>query len=108
MSAIASTQAQAGRSLLAADSGLMRRRAINALATFLIWAASALGVVLLALILGYVVVRGLPAINLPFFTERPLPYGEVGGGVAPAILGSLTMMIVASIIGVPIGVGTAI
>jgi phosphate transport system permease protein len=108
MRVMASTQAQTARSLLAGDQHLFRRRAVNVLATALIWAASALGVVLLALILGYVVVRGLPAINVAFFTERPLPYGEVGGGVAPAILGSLTMMLVASLIGVPIGVGTAI
>jgi phosphate transport system permease protein len=60
------------------------------------------------LILGYVVIRGLPAINLAFFVERPLPYGEVGGGVAPAILGSLLMLAVASLIGVPVGVVTAI
>lgn len=108
MNAISSTQAGAGRSLLAGDRRLVRRRAINAGATALIWTAAALGVILLALILGYVVFRGLPAIDLPFFTERPLPYGEVGGGVAPAILGSLTMLVVASLIGVPIGVGTAI
>jgi len=37
-----------------------------------------------------------------------LPYGEVGGGVAPAILGTLTMLAVAAIVGVPVGVGTAI
>jgi phosphate transport system permease protein len=108
MSTMATTQAHAGRSVLAADRGLIRRKTINTIATTLIWGAAALGVILLALILGYVVVRGLPAINLPFFMERPLPYGEVGGGVAPAILGSLTMMGVASLIGVPIGVGTAI
>jgi phosphate transport system permease protein len=37
-----------------------------------------------------------------------LPLGEVGGGVAPAIIGTLLMLAVASLIGVPIGVGTAI
>ena len=108
MGVIASTPARTGRSLLAGDQRLFRRRGVNALAAALIWAAAALGVTLLALILGYVVLRGLPAINLAFFTERPLPYGETGGGVAPAILGSLTMLLVASVIGVPIGVGTAI
>src|SRR5215212_9178636 len=108
MRTMTTSHIRAGSSLISADRRLMRRQAIDVAATGLIWIASALGVVLLALILGYVVVRGLPAINLPFFLERPLPYGEVGGGVAPAILGSLTMLVVASLIGVPIGVGTAI
>jgi phosphate transport system permease protein len=108
MSVIASSRSRAQPSLLSADAGLLRRRAINAVTTFLIWAASVIGVVVLTLILGYVVVRGLSALDLAFFTERPLPYGEVGGGVAPAIVGTLTMLVVASIIGIPIGVGTAI
>lgn len=108
MSVITSAHAQARGSLLAGDRRLLRRRAVNALATALVWTAASVGVTLLALILGYVVFRGLPAIDLAFFTERPLPYGEVGGGVAPAILGSLTMLLVASVIGVPVGVGTAV
>jgi phosphate transport system permease protein len=74
----------------------------------LIMASALAGVVILILILGYVVVRGLPALDLAFFTERPLPYGEVGGGVAPAILGSLYMLAIACLIGIPLGVGTAI
>ncbi len=74
----------------------------------LIAASTAVGVLLLFAILLYVVVRGLPALNLDFFTQRPLPYGEVGGGVAPALLGTLAMLAVASLIGVPIGIGTAI
>jgi phosphate transport system permease protein len=70
---------------------------------------SALGaVVVLLLILGHVVIQGLPALNPAFFTERPLPPGEVGGGVAPAILGTLEMLAVAGLLGVPIGVATAV
>lgn len=70
--------------------------------------ATVLGVSLLWIILGYVIVRGFPALNLAFFTERPLPYGEVGGGVAPAILGSLYLIVAACVIGLPIAVLTAI
>jgi phosphate transport system permease protein len=66
------------------------------------------GVVILGVILGYLVLRGAPALNLAFFTERPLPYGEIGGGVAPAILGTLQMVAVAALTGVPLGIGTAI
>src|SRR5204863_6570473 len=63
---------------------------------------------ILLIILGYVVIHGLSALNWAFFTERPLPAGEVGGGVAPAIVGTLLMLGVASLIGIPIGVSAAI
>jgi phosphate transport system permease protein len=88
--------------------GWPRRRFVNALATSLMTLSAAAAVAVLLLILGHVIVQGLPALNLAFFTERPLPPGEVGGGVAPAILGTLEMLAVASLIGIPIGVGTAI
>jgi phosphate transport system permease protein len=88
--------------------GFSRRVLTNWLATGLICLSAVLAVTLLLLILGYVVFRGLPAINVAFFVERPLPYGEVGGGVAPAILGSLLILAVGSLIGVPVGVVTAI
>lgn len=85
----------------------LRKLVSNAMAT-LIAACTLAAVTLLFLILGYILVRGLPALNLAFFTERPLPYGEEGGGVAPAILGSLYMLAIACLVGIPIGVGTAI
>ena len=85
-----------------------QRRAVDGVATALVTAAALLGSGVLLLILGYVVWQGAPALNLAFFTERPLPYGEVGGGVAPAILGTLLMLLVAALISVPLGIGTAI
>lgn len=94
--------------LLRPDANLRRRQAFDVLFLALVLAGAAVGVVVLLLILGYVVVQGAPALNLAFFTERPLPYGEPGGGVAPAILGTLTMLAVASVIGIPIGIGAAI
>lgn len=85
-----------------------RRALVNAFATTLIGGAAAIGVIILVFIIGYVTVRGLPAWNLDFFTGRPLPYGEVGGGVLPAIAGTLVMLAIASIIAVPTGLLTAI
>lgn len=87
---------------------LRQRRVLNLVATAFVSLSAAVAVLILLLILGYVALRGIPALNLAFFTERPLPYGEVGGGVAPAILGTLEMLAVASLIGVPLGVGTGI
>lgn len=59
-------------------------------------------------ILAFVFKRGYPALNLAFFTELPKPVGEVGGGLAHAFVGSLKLIIVASVISVPWGVGLGI
>ena len=84
------------------------RQLFSGLMAGLAAACAGSGVLVLALILAYIVIRGAPALNLAFFTERPLPFGEVGGGVAPAILGTLMMLTVAGAIGIPVGIGTAI
>ena len=55
-------------------------------------------------ILGYLVRNGSTSINLDFFTQLPKPVGETGGGMANAIVGSVKMLLLASLIGVPIGV----
>ena len=94
--------------LLQLDARTRTRRVVSAFMNGLVTACAFAGVAILAVILGYIVLRGAPALNLAFFTERPLPYGEVGGGVAPAILGTLQMVGVAALIGVPLGIGTAI
>lgn len=85
-----------------------RRRLVNSLATALMTLCASAAVAVLLIILIHVLVQGLPSLNVAFFTERPLPPGEVGGGVAPAILGTLEMLAVAGIIGIPVGVATAI
>jgi phosphate transport system permease protein len=94
--------------LLRITPSVRRRQLIDWLATAVMTVCAAIAVVALLLILIFVTVKGLPALNLAFFTERPLPPGEVGGGVAPAILGTIEMLVVAAIIGVPIGMSTAI
>src|SRR5579863_6593144 len=59
-------------------------------------------------IFGYLVFRGMGSFNLPFLSQTPKPVGEVGGGMANAIIGSLLILGIASIIGVPLGVGAGI
>src|SRR5882672_2286458 len=54
-------------------------------------------------ILGYLVYHGGTSINWSFFTKLPKPVGEPGGGMANAILGSAKLLLLASLIGVPIG-----
>ena len=65
-------------SLVAAGGRVARRKAVSTAMTGLLGGAALVGVVVLALILGYVIVRGLPAISVEFFFERPQPIGEVG------------------------------
>jgi phosphate transport system permease protein len=57
----------------------------------------------LFLILGFLVVNGARAINWQFFTQLPRPVGEVGGGMANAIVGSIELLGAAALFGVPVG-----
>lgn len=62
----------------------------------------------LVAIFGYLVYRGVGSINWDFLTKTPKPVGEVGGGMANAIIGSMMILGIASLIGVPFGVGAGI
>ena len=62
----------------------------------------------LVAIFGYLVYKGIGSINLAFLTQTPKPVGEAGGGMANAIVGSLIILGIASLIGVPLGVGAGI
>jgi phosphate transport system permease protein len=85
-----------------------RRRARERTMQVLV-ALSALGAAtLLVIILGYVIVRGAPALNVAFFTERPLPFGVEGGGVGPAVVGTVILSVLAGVLAIPIGIASAI
>ena len=60
-------------------------------------------VAVLFVILGYLVYHGGTSINWSFFTKLPTPVGETGGGMANAIVGSAKLLMLATLIGVPIG-----
>ncbi len=57
----------------------------------------------LFIILGYLFWNGARYLTLNFFTKLPVPVGETGGGMANAIVGSGKLLLLASVIGVPIG-----
>jgi phosphate transport system permease protein len=84
------------------------RRGMNSLATLA--AASAVVLVLLPLgaVFGYLVYKGIGSINWAFLTQTPKPVGEAGGGMANAIAGSAWILLIASTIGVPLGIGAGI
>jgi phosphate transport system permease protein len=54
-------------------------------------------------ILGYLVYNGGKSLNWAFFTQLPAPVGETGGGMANAIVGSAKLLLLAALVGVPIG-----
>jgi phosphate transport system permease protein len=70
--------------------------------------ATALVILPLLTIFGYLIYKGASSVNLAFFTQIPKPEGESGGGMANAIVGSGVLLAVASAIGIPIGIGGGI
>ena len=54
-------------------------------------------------ILGYLVYHGIGSLRWSFFTNLPAPVGEAGGGMANAIVGSGKVLLLATLIGIPIG-----
>jgi len=62
----------------------------------------------LVAIFGYLVFKGIGSVNLAFLTQIPKPPGEVGGGMANAIGGSILILAIASLLGVPLGIGAGI
>src|ERR1700741_3841618 len=75
-----------------------------------VFAASTVIIVLtpLAAIFGYLVFKGIGSINWAFLTQTPKPVGEAGGGMANAIGGSILILAIASLLGVPVGIGAGI
>jgi len=62
----------------------------------------------LAAVIGFLLVRGGPSLNLDLFTELPKPVGEPGGGMANAMVGSLVLLCIACAFALPTGVLAAI
>jgi phosphate transport system permease protein len=84
------------------------RRAKNQAATGFAIAAAILVVLPLLAIFVYLLLKGIGALNWAFLTQTPKPVGEVGGGMANAIVGSGIILLIASLIGIPIGIGCGI
>jgi len=79
------------------------RRITNLLVNVISVTAAVMGILILIWITYMVIYRGLAAINLDFFTKLPTPPMMPGGGLANAILGTLVMTVLATLIAVPIG-----
>src|SRR6202790_865438 len=82
---------------------LMWRKTLNVTMLSLTGVCVLITVAVLFFILGYLVYNGGKDLSWNFFTHLPVPVGEVGGGMANAILGSLKLLLLAALFGVPIG-----
>jgi phosphate transport system permease protein len=85
------------------DTRLIWRKTVNVVMLGLTGVCTLIGVSVLFFILGYLVYHGGRDVNWDFFTKLPTPVGESGGGMANAIVGSGKLLLLAALIGVPIG-----
>src|SRR3954471_755803 len=80
-----------------------KRQVVNTVMLSLSGVCTVLVISVLFFILGYLLWNGARSLNLDFFTKLPKPSGESGGGMAHAIVGSGKVLLLATLIGVPIG-----
>ena len=85
-----------------------KRTAIDLTFRVFAWSAAVVAILVLLVVLLEVLKRGYSAINWDFFFHLPKPPGESGGGIANALLGSAAITVLASLIGVPLGIMSAI
>jgi phosphate transport system permease protein len=84
-----------------------RRKALNALMTLVITVLTVLSLSALFVIVGYILIKGITSIDIDFFIREPKPTGEVGGGIADAILGTVEMLLAGAAMAVPLGIAAA-
>src|SRR6266704_3235672 len=85
-----------------------RRQLADYFFTFVAGGLSIVVVGALVAIFAYLVLKGAGSLNWAFLTQTPKPVGEAGGGMANALLGSLMILGIASLFGVPLGIGAGI
>jgi phosphate transport system permease protein len=95
-------------SRLVAAGRVRRRKTKNRLMEVLALVASALAVGLLVLMVGSVFIKALPGLSLDLFTKNQAIFGESGGGIANAFVGSIIIVAIAAAMALPVGVLIAI
>ena len=86
-----------------------RKRNISSrLLSFLVGVFACLAVLPLIAVLIYILIKGVASLNIDLFTQLPPPPGGSGGGVGNAILGSIVVTAIATMLAIPIGVGGGI
>jgi phosphate transport system permease protein len=82
---------------------LKRRNILNNIMLTLTGICTVLTSSVLFLVLGFLAFNGWRSLNWDFFTKLPLSAGETGGGMANAIVGSGVLILIAALIGIPMG-----
>jgi phosphate transport system permease protein len=90
--------------LLAGDPGLRRRKAVNRATEAGATLAALAAVAVLAIVIVSVFIKGVGAINLDFFIHSEVPFGDTGGGIANAIVGTVVLVALASVMAIPVGI----
>ncbi len=85
-----------------------RRYVVNHLITGLAVLSTVLVIAPLVAILIYLIYKGASSLNFAFFTQIPAPVGEPGGGMANAIMGSGIVLVLASLMGIPVGIAAGV
>ena len=81
-----------------------RRKFINHLMVFLCGIAAFVTMIPLASLILYVLAQGIHRFDWSFFTSLPTPVGVPGGGMSNAIVGTITLVLIASCVGLPVGI----
>jgi phosphate transport system permease protein len=89
-------------------SKLHRRHVINRIMVGLVATAAVLATLPLVFILFHLIELGGSSLRWHFFTNMPKPAGEIGGGMANAIVGTVIIVSLASVIGLPVGIGAGL
>ncbi len=94
--------------LRASRTNVVRRRISSGIVAVLAVTATIVVITPLIAILFYLLKQGVSSLNWDFFTKIPVPVGEKGGGMENAIVGSGVVLGIASLIGIPLGIGAGI
>jgi phosphate transport system permease protein len=105
VSASAAPQAHA---LLSGRGNLRRRNLVNRLLESAATVATVLAVAVLLLVVGSVLLKGLGALSIHFLTTPTALFGESGGGISNAILGTAIVVAIAAAIAIPVGLLVAV
>lgn len=81
-----------------------RRKAVNIIGTAFAVLAVIVALIPLGAMVYYVLQQGGSSLGISFFTNLPAPVGEAGGGMLSAIAGTLELMVLASLFGLPVGI----
>jgi phosphate transport system permease protein len=94
--------------MITASANLRRRKAVNTVMVGVTYFAAFVATVPLLAILGYLIYKGAATVNVSFFIHLPKPAGTPGGGMANGIAGTIVLVSIACIMGLPVGIGAGL